>query len=158
LGLFLANFETSSGFRSSCYWTDWNRANTENIRIELVFAVLPQWKFLYCIDRFDHIKANKSKLINNNLLIQWIIYHSKLIIFFSNESHKHIRLDTKLLSYGTTNTYIAAHWSKSLLKNQIIFIENDFQTCFYFITNFLHIYILTSLQILKHIDRQRVLW
>jgi hypothetical protein len=24
----------------------------------LVFAVLAQWKFLYCIDRFDHIKAN----------------------------------------------------------------------------------------------------
>jgi hypothetical protein len=36
----------------------------ENIRIGLVFAVLAQWKFLYCIDRFDHIKANKSKLIN----------------------------------------------------------------------------------------------
>ena len=54
----------SSGFRSSCYWTDWNWANTENIRIGLVFAVLALWKFLYCIDRFDHIKANKSKLIN----------------------------------------------------------------------------------------------
>jgi hypothetical protein len=26
---------------------------------------LAQWKFLYCIDRFDHIKANKLKLINN---------------------------------------------------------------------------------------------
>jgi hypothetical protein len=38
----------------------------EHIRIGLVFAVLTQWKFLYCIDRFDHIKANKSKLINNN--------------------------------------------------------------------------------------------
>jgi hypothetical protein len=25
----------SSGFRSSCYWTDWNWANTENIRIDL---------------------------------------------------------------------------------------------------------------------------
>jgi hypothetical protein len=35
------------------------------IRIGIVFAVLAQWKFLYCIDRFDHIKANKSKLINN---------------------------------------------------------------------------------------------
>jgi hypothetical protein len=23
------------------------------------------WKFLYCIDRFDHIKSNKSNLINN---------------------------------------------------------------------------------------------
>ena len=55
----------SSGFRSSCYWTDWNWANTENIHIGLVFAVLAQCKFLYCIDRFDHIKANKSKLINN---------------------------------------------------------------------------------------------
>ena len=54
----------SNGFRSSCYWTDWNWANTENIRIGLVFAVLAQWKFLNCIDRFDHIKANKSKLIN----------------------------------------------------------------------------------------------
>ena len=34
--------ETSRGIRSSCYWTDWNRVNTENIRIELVFAVLAQ--------------------------------------------------------------------------------------------------------------------
>ena len=41
-GHFLANVETSSEFRSSCYWTDWNRANTENIRIRLVFAVLAQ--------------------------------------------------------------------------------------------------------------------
>ena len=48
------------------YLTDWNRANTENIRIGLVFAVLAQCKFLYCIDRFDHIKANKSKLINKD--------------------------------------------------------------------------------------------
>jgi hypothetical protein len=40
LSLFLAIVETSRGFRSSCYWTDWNRANTENIRIGLVFAVL----------------------------------------------------------------------------------------------------------------------
>jgi predicted lipoprotein len=39
---------------------DWNWANAENIRIGLVFAVLAQWKFLYYIDRFDHIKANKS--------------------------------------------------------------------------------------------------
>ena len=46
-------------------WTDWNRANTENIRIGLVFVVLAQWKFIYLIDIFDHIKANKSKLINN---------------------------------------------------------------------------------------------
>jgi hypothetical protein len=38
---------------------------TENIYIGLVFAILAQWKFLYCMDRFDHIKANKSKLINN---------------------------------------------------------------------------------------------
>ena len=34
-----------------------NWANTENIRIGLVFAVLAQWKFLYCIDRFDHYKG-----------------------------------------------------------------------------------------------------
>jgi hypothetical protein len=34
-----------------------------NIRIGLVFPVLAQWKFFYCIDRFDHIKANKSKFI-----------------------------------------------------------------------------------------------
>jgi hypothetical protein len=48
-GLFLAIVETSSGFRSSCYWTDWNRANTENIRIGLVFAVLAQMKvFILC--------------------------------------------------------------------------------------------------------------
>ena len=32
----LANVEMSSGFRSSCYWTDWNWANTENIRIGLI--------------------------------------------------------------------------------------------------------------------------
>ena len=32
--------EMSRGFRSSCYWTDWNWANTENIRIGLVFAVI----------------------------------------------------------------------------------------------------------------------
>jgi hypothetical protein len=57
----------SSGFPSSCYWTDWNWANTENIRIGLVFAVLAQWKFLYCIHRFDHIKVNKSKLIMINI-------------------------------------------------------------------------------------------
>jgi hypothetical protein len=54
-----------AGVWSSCYWTDWNRANTDNIRIGLVFAVLDQWTFLYCIDKFDHIKANKLKLINN---------------------------------------------------------------------------------------------
>jgi hypothetical protein len=66
-GLFLAIVETSSGFRSSCYWTNWNRANTENIRIGLVFVVLAQWKFVYGIDRFDNIKANKSRLINNML-------------------------------------------------------------------------------------------
>jgi hypothetical protein len=41
-GLFLDIVETSSGFPSSCYWTDWNRVNTENIRIGLVFAVLAQ--------------------------------------------------------------------------------------------------------------------
>jgi hypothetical protein len=28
-------------------------------------SVLAQCKFLYCIDRFVHIKSNKSKLINN---------------------------------------------------------------------------------------------
>ena len=60
--IFLAIVETSSGFRYSCYWTDRNWANKENIQIQ-VFAILPQWKFLYCMDRFDHIKANKSKLI-----------------------------------------------------------------------------------------------
>jgi hypothetical protein len=38
---------------------------TSSDQIGLFFAVLAQWKFLYCIDRFDHIKANKSKLINN---------------------------------------------------------------------------------------------
>ena len=69
-GLFLAIVETSSGFRSSCYWTDRNRANTENIRIGLVFVVLAQWKFVYCIDRFDDIKANKSWLINNIVLLR----------------------------------------------------------------------------------------
>jgi hypothetical protein len=33
-------YETSSGFRSSCYWMDWKGANTENVRIGLVFVVL----------------------------------------------------------------------------------------------------------------------
>ena len=64
-GYFLAIVEMSSRFRSSCYWTDWNWANSENIHIGLVFAILVQCKFLYCIDRFGHIKAIKSKLINN---------------------------------------------------------------------------------------------
>jgi hypothetical protein len=68
----------SSGFRSSCYWTDWNWANTENIRIGLVFVVLAQWKFLYCIDRFDHIKANKSKLINKKMYSLVHQYSSRL--------------------------------------------------------------------------------
>jgi hypothetical protein len=54
----------NSYWTSGCYWTDRNRANTENIRIGLVFVVLAQWKFLYCIGRFDNIKANKSRLIN----------------------------------------------------------------------------------------------
>jgi hypothetical protein len=52
-----SNTMMTNGFRSSCYWTDRNQANTEHIRIGLVFPVLAQWKFLYCIDRFDHIKA-----------------------------------------------------------------------------------------------------
>jgi hypothetical protein len=69
----------SSGFRSSCYWTDWNRVNTENIRIGLVFVVLAQRNFLYCIDRFDHIKANKSKLINNIVLLR-DVFHIDLVI------------------------------------------------------------------------------
>jgi hypothetical protein len=34
--------EMSSGFRSNCYRTGWNWANTENIRIGLGFAVLAQ--------------------------------------------------------------------------------------------------------------------
>jgi hypothetical protein len=33
---------TSGQYSRSCYWTDWNWANTENIRIGLVFAVLAQ--------------------------------------------------------------------------------------------------------------------
>jgi hypothetical protein len=41
-GFYLEIVEMSSGFRSSCYWTDWNWDNTENIRIGLVFAVLAQ--------------------------------------------------------------------------------------------------------------------
>jgi hypothetical protein len=69
LDFFLAIVDMSSRFRSSCYWTDWNWANTENIHIGLVFAVLAQCKFLYCIGRSDHIKANKSKLINNDSYI-----------------------------------------------------------------------------------------
>ena len=68
----------SSGFRSSCYWTDWNWVNTENIRIGLVFAVLAQCKFLYCIDRFDDIKANKSKLINNTGKISVLTLNKQL--------------------------------------------------------------------------------
>jgi hypothetical protein len=38
-GFFLAIVEMSRGFRSSCYWTDWNWANTENSHIGLVFAL-----------------------------------------------------------------------------------------------------------------------
>jgi len=52
-----------------------NQSNTDNFRIGLVFAVLAQWKFLYCIDRFDHIKANKSKLINK---IQYTYFYFQL--------------------------------------------------------------------------------
>ena len=81
-GLFLAIVETSSGFRSNCYWTDRNRANTENICIGLVFVVLAQWKLLYCIDRFKNIKANKSRLINK--YIYTLIHghlHIGLVIF-----------------------------------------------------------------------------
>jgi hypothetical protein len=74
----LAIVEMSSGFRSSCYWTDWNWANTENIRIGLIFAILAQWTFLYCIDRFDHIKANKSKLINNHNYKKCILFNVKV--------------------------------------------------------------------------------
>ena len=37
----------------------------------VMFFILAQWKFLYCIDRFDHIKANKSKLINKRFYL-WI--------------------------------------------------------------------------------------
>ena len=40
-----------------------------NISYWTVFVVLTQWKFLYCIDRFDNIKANKSRLINNSLYL-----------------------------------------------------------------------------------------
>ena len=73
-GLFLAIVKTSSGFRSSCYWMDWNRATTENIRIGLVFVVLAHWKFLYCIDKFDNIKANISRFINNK-------FYSTILVF-----------------------------------------------------------------------------
>ena len=36
-------------------------------------------KVLYCIDRFDHIKANKSKLINNIVLLR-DVFHIGLVI------------------------------------------------------------------------------
>jgi hypothetical protein len=49
----------SRGFRSSCYWTDWNRANTDNIRIELVFAVLAQLDvFFKCLRQ----RSNELKI------------------------------------------------------------------------------------------------
>jgi hypothetical protein len=38
----IENFPLVTEHRTSCYWTDWNWANTENIRIGLVFAVLAQ--------------------------------------------------------------------------------------------------------------------
>jgi hypothetical protein len=76
----------SSGFRSSCYWTDWNWANTENIRIGLVFAVyyitrigdqtiFNTWKnnkkkCLQCTLQTSHINEtdkNKLELIRNNI-------------------------------------------------------------------------------------------
>ena len=52
--------------------------------LDCFFAVLAQWKFLYCIDRFDHIKANKLKLINNEYLIVWYAnsYHFSLLLVF----------------------------------------------------------------------------
>ena len=37
-------------------------------KISVLDWFLPYWpneSFFYCIDRFDHIKADKSKLINN---------------------------------------------------------------------------------------------
>ena len=42
----------------------------------LVFAVLAQWKFLYYIDRFDHIKVNKSKLIDNEHYMSKSVAHA----------------------------------------------------------------------------------
>ena len=42
----------------------------------LIFAVLAQWKFLYYIDRFDHIKVNKSKLINNEHYMSKSVAHA----------------------------------------------------------------------------------
>jgi hypothetical protein len=39
---------------------------------------LAQWKFLYCIDRFDDIKANKSKLINNTGKISVLTLNKQL--------------------------------------------------------------------------------
>jgi hypothetical protein len=38
----LSRMEAADIFQSSYYWTDRNRANTENIRIGLVFVVLAQ--------------------------------------------------------------------------------------------------------------------
>jgi hypothetical protein len=39
---------------------------------------LAQWKFSYYIDRFDHIKANKSKLINKKFngsrIFDWVYW------------------------------------------------------------------------------------
>ena len=101
----------SSEFRSSCYWTDWNWANTENIRIGLVFAVLAQWKFLYCIDRFDHIKANKSKLINNIELSHILLQYVRFCM--SNNSWKTVLVICPLGKYPylPSNIHICPHIS-----------------------------------------------
>ena len=45
------------------------------------FCRIGTMKVLYCIDRFDHIKANKSKLINNGVYRQFKQY-SKYIVAF----------------------------------------------------------------------------
>jgi hypothetical protein len=85
----------SSGFRSSCYWTDWNWVNTENNRIGLVFAVFAQWKFLYYIDRFDHIKINKSKLINKVCYIYLLLKENQIYMYKARQIKHKNRLKEK---------------------------------------------------------------
>jgi hypothetical protein len=45
----------SSGFRSSCYWTDWHWANTENI-LAAIFKILERaqlWVMIYLCVKFQ---------------------------------------------------------------------------------------------------------
>ena len=60
----VSNISRNFSFQLSKCLVDSDLAIIGLTGIGLIFVVLAQCKFLYSIDRFDHIKANKSKLIN----------------------------------------------------------------------------------------------